>query len=231
MVVEDAEEIAQLLKTNLGEIGAEVTVVADGRQALSMAQSAHYDLIVLDLMLPGLGGLDLCRALRNAGRQMPILMLTAKSSELDRVVGLESGADDYVIKPFSVPELMARVRAIFRRMELSRAQKANAHHEPLRFAEFLIDPVAREVLRDGKPVALTSKEFDLLFLFASNPGRVYTRRQLLDFVWGSGGGVYEHTVNSHINRLRAKIEADPAHPILIETVWGVGYRFNRHFVA
>jgi DNA-binding response OmpR family regulator len=176
-------------------------------------------------MLPGLDGIEICRRLRRRSSYIPILMLTAKSSEMDRVVGLEIGADDYVTKPFSIPELLARVKAIFRRVE-ELTNDARAHIPAVLMAEDLvIDPAKRSATLKGRSIDLTAKEFDLLLHFARNPGKVYTRSQLLDRVWGYGHDGYEHTVNSHINRLRAKIEKDPAHPVYILTVWGVGYKF------
>jgi len=178
-------------------------------------------------MLPSLEGMEVCRRLRAGGDVTPILILTAKSTELDRVAGLEFGADDYLVKPFSALELVARVKAILRRVQTGRYAPPVAAGERLRFGQFVLDLAARELRLGGEPVALTPKEFDLLALFAANPGRVFTRSQLLDQVWGYGDGVYEPTVTSHINRLRGKIEPDPASPNHIETVWGTGYRFRR----
>jgi DNA-binding response OmpR family regulator len=175
-------------------------------------------------MLPGIDGLELCRRLRAQPNYLPILMLTAKSSELDRVLGLEVGADDYVTKPFSIRELLARVKALFRRVD-AMAETPAESAEVLRSNGLEIDPARRQVRLDGAEVHLTGREFDLLLHFASHPGRVYSRAQLLDLVWGYGHEGYEHTVNSHINRLRAKIEHTPADPRYILTVWGVGYKF------
>jgi len=182
-------------------------------------------LIILDLMLPGMDGLEICRRIRNHAHYTPILMLTSKTSELDRVLGLEVGADDYVSKPFSIRELMARVKAQFRRGEA--LQDSNEETGSIRQAgDLVIDVDKRRVTLAEKQIDLTAKEFDLLLQFVDHPGRVYSRMQLLDTVWGYGHEGYEHTVNSHINRLRGKIEADPAHPTYILTVWGVGYKFN-----
>lgn len=225
LVIEDSADIADLVALHLGDLGCEVKVAADGRTGLQLARGGGYDLIILDLMLPGLSGLEVCRHLRSGVDYTPILMLTAKSSELDRVLGLEIGADDYLTKPFSIRELVARVKAILRLTDrLSReAPKA----EPKIVAgDMTIDIERRSVTIAGAPVDLTAKEFDLLVQFAQNPGRVYTRQHLLDLVWGRGHLGYEHTVNSHINRLRGKIEADPAKPRFVLTVWGVGYKFN-----
>ena len=226
LVVEDEPQIARLVQGHLSDLGHSVTIVEDGRVALERARREVFDLIVLDLMLPGMDGLEVCRALRAAEVPTPILMLTAKSTELDRIVGLEFGADDYMVKPFSVLEFLARVKAILRRAELTRAHAGAQGDQHIRFGDFVLDPAGRELSRGSERIALTAKEFDLLYVFASNPGRVYTRAQLLDHVWGYGDSVYEANVTSHINRLRAKIEHDPAHPTYIQTVWGVGYRFS-----
>jgi DNA-binding response OmpR family regulator len=191
---------------------------------LAEAEAKHYDLIILDLMLPGMDGLEICRRLRSKANYTPILMLTSKSSELDRVLGLEMGADDYLTKPFSVMELIARVKAIFRRVDAIAAREVKARQQ-LEFGELAIDVERRAVKLRGAALDLTAKEFDLLLHLALNPGRVYTRTQLLDQVWGYSHSGYEHTVNSHMNRLRAKIESDPATPRYVLTVWGVGYKF------
>ena len=224
LVVEDDEDIAKLVRLQLTELGCTVKVAYDGIVGLAEAESRPYDLIILDLMLPGVDGLEICRRLRGRGRYTPILMLTAKSTELDRVLGLEMGADDYLTKPFSVLELAARVKAIFRRVD-NLANPAESV-KVIESGVLRIDADKREVTVDGKPIELTAKEFDLLLYFAENPGRVYTRAQLLDRVWGYSHSGYEHTVNSHINRLRAKIESNPNQPELIQTVWGVGYKFR-----
>jgi DNA-binding response OmpR family regulator len=210
LVVEDDREIASLIELHLKDLGCEVNLAYDGNTGLEMALGGRHSLIILDLMLP-----------------TPILMLTAKSSELDRVVGLEVGADDYLTKPFSIRELLARVKAILRRME-ALGSPATAPEEPARIRadDLVVDLDKRKVWLEGKLVHLTAKEFDLLVQFAKNPGRVYTRSQLLDLVWGYGHESYQHTVNSHINRLRSKIEKDPANPLYILTVWGVGYKFS-----
>ena len=174
-------------------------------------------------MLPGIDGLEVCQRVRRQSDYTPILMLTAKSSELDRVLGLEVGADDYLTKPFSIRELVARVKAIFRRVDALAAP--DDEDRAIVVGDLEIDPARRRATLGSRPLQLTAKEFDLLFHFARNPGRVYSRSELLDRVWGYGHGGYEHTVNSHINRLRAKIEEDPAHPRFVLTVWGVGYKF------
>ena len=226
LVVEDDRDIARLVRMQLEELSCEVTVIHDGTEGLAKAQAKDFDLVVLDLMLPGTDGLAICRGIRaKPGPYTPILMLTAKSSELDRVLGLEMGADDYLTKPFSVLELSARIKAIFRRVD-SLASPQTATPQIIETEGLRIDTERRSVTVDDKPVELTAKEFDLLLQFARNPGRVYTRTQLLDQVWGYSHSGYEHTVNSHINRLRAKIEANPNEPRYIQTVWGVGYKFR-----
>lgn len=225
LVVEDEADIAQLLNMHLRDANCLVTLAGDGHSGMQLAFRERWDLVILDLRLPGPDGLSICRALRREQAYVPILMLTSKSSELDRVLGLELGADDYVTKPFSITELMARVKAIFRRVE-SFEKRLPGRTELLCCGPLTIDTAGREVALDGAPITLTAREFDLLSHFASYPGQVFSRAQLLDSVWGYGHDGYEHTVNSHINRLRAKIEADPANPALITTVWGVGYKFE-----
>ena len=225
LVIEDDEDIARLVKLQLAELSCTVRLALDGAVGLAEAQAKRYDLIVLDLMLPGVDGLEICRRLRSQEHYTPILMLTAKSSELDRVLGLEMGADDYLTKPFSVLEFAARVKAIFRRVD-SLGKPAPDARTRIESAGLVIDTEKRIVRLHGKPIELTAKEFDLLVHFARQPGRVFSRAQLLDSVWGYSHSGYEHTVNSHINRLRTKIEANPNQPEYIETVWGVGYRFR-----
>jgi DNA-binding response OmpR family regulator len=225
LVIEDDEDIAKLVKLQLTELSCTVKLAFDGIVGLAEAESKPYDLIILDLMLPGIDGLEVCRRLRGKDRYTPILMLTAKSTELDRVLGLEMGADDYLTKPFSVLELAARVKAIFRRVDnLANPNVVTA--QVIECSNLRIDAAKRNVTLAGEQVDLTAKEFDLLLHFAENPGRVYTRAQLLDKVWGYTHSGYEHTVNSHINRLRAKIERNPNQPEFIQTVWGVGYKFR-----
>ena len=226
LVVEDERDIAQLLALHLEDIDCEATLAADGHEAMRLAFVRDWDLVILDLRLPGPDGLAICRALRRESRYVPILMLTSKSSELDRVLGLELGADDYVTKPFSVSELMARVKAIFRRVE-SLERRFPGGDDSLCVGPLTIDAAGRQVSVDGEPMTLTAREFDLLLHFARHPGQVFNRAQLLDSVWGYGHDGYEHTVNSHINRLRAKIEPDPANPKFIVTVWGVGYKLDQ----
>lgn len=223
LVIEDDRDIAELVALHLRDDGFEVELAADGETGLAAARDGGHDLVVLDLMLPGLDGLSVCRELRAGGRHIPVLMLTARSSEMDRVVGLELGADDYLTKPFSVRELVARVRALLRRVDALGRGGAEAS-ERITVGGLAIDTGKRRVSVDGEEVELTAKEFDLLLHLASHPGRVYSRTQLLDQVWGYNHAGYEHTVNSHINRLRGKVEADPAKPRYVLTVWGVGYK-------
>jgi len=225
LVIEDEKDIARLLEMHLRDANCQVTLAADGHEGMRQAFARPWDLVILDLRLPGPDGLSICRALRREHVYVPILMLTSKSSELDRVLGLELGADDYLTKPFSVSELVARVKAIFRRVE-SFQQRFNSGGETLVVGPLTIDTGTREVCLNGIPVTLTVREFDLLLHFARHPGQVFSRVQLLDSVWGYGYEGYEHTVNSHINRLRAKIEPDPSNPELITTIWGVGYKLN-----
>jgi DNA-binding response OmpR family regulator len=226
LVIEDNADIARLVMVNLRGKQMHVDHAADGAAGLDMALTGQYQLVILDLMLPGIDGLDICRALRASKIYTPVLMLTARTSELDRVLGLEVGADDYLTKPFSVPELVARVNAILRRSDQYQPSQATAASAPLQCGELCIDPDKRQVQLGGSNIELTAREFDLLWHFACNPERVFTRGQLLDSVWGYGHAGYEHTVNSHINRLRAKIEDDPAKPRYVITVWGVGYKFS-----
>jgi DNA-binding response OmpR family regulator len=233
LVVEDNHDIANLVSMHLQDLGAEVQIASNGELGLSLAQNKRFDLIILDLMLPGIDGLEICRRLRGTNNDTPILMLTAKSAELDRIVGLEMGADDYLPKPFSVRELVARAKAILRRVEThgTAASSSTNDEDKLTAGALELEPAKRRVSVSGKEVELTAREFDLLWHFASHPGQVFSRSQLLDSVWGYGHEGYEHTVNSHINRLRAKIEQDPSSPTYILTVWGVGYKFSDRLPA
>jgi DNA-binding response OmpR family regulator len=227
LLAEDQADIRDLIALNLRNAGYEVTAVGDGQAALARQTEAPADLLILDLMMPGLDGLEVCKALRARGRATPILMLTAKSTELDRVLGLELGADDYLTKPFSMAELLARVKALLRRAELLRAaQGAPAAQQAVRNGELEILPGRREVRVGGRPLEFTALEFDLLLHFATHPGHVFSRAQLLDAVWGYSHEGYEHTVTTHINRLRAKLEADPMQPRFILTVRGAGYKMR-----
>ncbi len=225
LVIEDDADIGELLAIHLRDLGCTIELVADGREGLDRAIAGEHDLIILDLGLPGVDGTEICQRVRMTTGYTPILILTARSSDLDRIVGLEMGADDYVTKPFNILELLARVKALFRRIDAI-GGSTRATSEVVRSGDLKIDLNRHMVNVSGRPVQLTAKEFDLLVQFATNPGRVYTRAQLLDLVWGYSHSGYEHTVNSHINRLRSKIEDDPSSPGYIVTVWGVGYKFR-----
>jgi len=232
LVIEDNPDIAHLVALHLGDLGIAVDQAFRGDDGLSKAKNTRYDLIILDVMLPGVDGIEISRQIRSEEYYVPILMLTAKSSELDRVLGLEIGADDYLTKPFSIRELIARVKAIFRRAEaMGEASTKNEGEEILVIGDLELDSEKRKCKKQNKEIELTAKEFDLLWYFAEHPGRVYTRAQLLDSIWGYGNEGYEHTVNSHINRLRAKIEKNPSKPDYILTVWGVGYKFTEEVEA
>lgn len=224
LIIEDNADIADLVEFHLTELGFTTERERDGEEGLRRATQESFDLIVLDLMLPGREGLEICRQLRANSSQVPIFMLTARSSEIDRVLGFEMGADDYLTKPFSVMEFCARVKALFRRLDMGGGQESAK--DLIRVKGISIDLARHEVALEGKPVVLTAKEFDLLSFLASHPGRVFTRGQLLEQVWGYMHDGYEHTVNSHINRLRNKIEPNPANPQHILTVWSVGYKFH-----
>ncbi len=224
LVIEDEKEISDLLEIHLTDLNCQVTKANDGKVGLDLAINEQFDLIVLDIMLPSLDGIEICKEVRKREIYIPILMLTAKSEEFDKVLGLEIGADDYLTKPFSIREFIARVKAIFRRVEAS--QKTDAENVIINVGELKIDVQKRRVILGGNRVELTQKEFDLLHLLATHPGRTYTREQLLNTVWGYQYNGYEHTVNSHINRLRTKIEDDLSNPKFIRTSWGVGYWFN-----
>jgi DNA-binding response OmpR family regulator len=227
LIVEDEPDIAHLVQNHLQDAGYQTDIANNGAAAMTLFKQNNYQLVILDLMLPDTDGLTLCRKMRTYETYVAILMLTAKSTELDRVLGLEMGADDYLTKPFSVPELMARIKALFRRIDaLKEGSSEITEQESLERDGIRIDVNKRSVKVDGEPVDLTAREFDLLLFFARHPGRVFSRIQLLDKVWGYNHDGYEHTVNSHINRLRSKIEKDPSEPEYVLTVWGVGYKFR-----
>ncbi len=225
LVIEDDPDFADLLRIHLRDLGYAVERVAEGRAGLRKALSGHYALVILDLMLPELDGLEVCKRIRAENPYLPILMLTARAEELDKVLGLELGADDYLTKPFSIRELIARVKALFRRIEIDQQNLQREAGQDLRYGDLLVEPEKRKVTLRNQTVELTAKEFDLLLLFAQHPGRAYSRQELLDLVWGYQYSGYSHTVNTHINRLRSKIEDDPSNPVYIKTVWGLGYRF------
>jgi len=225
LIVEDDAHIADLLRMHLSDEGYAVEHAADGEAGVALLERGNWDALVLDLMLPGIDGLEICRRARAMARYTPIIITSARSSEVHRILGLELGADDYLAKPFSVLELVARVRALLRRSDaISRNAKLEAGS--LEADGLAIDPLARELHVDGRLVELTPREFDLLYFFARHPGKVFSRMDLLNQVWGYRHDGYEHTVNTHINRLRLKVEADPANPRRILTVWGRGYKFG-----
>ncbi|KWR89951.1 response regulator transcription factor [Cupriavidus sp. IDO] len=224
LLVEDDVGIANVLVMHLRDERFEVVHSADGAEGLRLLEQGGWDALVLDLMLPGVDGLEICRRARAMTRYTPIIITSARSSEVHRILGLELGADDYLAKPFSVLELVARVKALLRRVEAT-ARDVRADAGSLDLAGLTIDPLAREATVDGKRLDLTPREFDLLYFFARHAGKVFSRMDLLNAVWGYQHEGYEHTVNTHINRLRAKIEANPAQPRRILTVWRRGYRF------
>ncbi len=223
LIVEDDAHIAELLRMHLRDEGYAVTHAADGHSGLRELERGSWDALILDLMLPGIDGLEICRRARAMTRYTPIIITSARSSEVHRILGLELGADDYLAKPFSVLELVARVKALLRRSD-ALARNARLDSGSLDLSGLQIDPLAREVRVAGKPIELTPREFDLLYFFARHPGKVFSRLDLLNQVWGYQHDGYEHTVNTHINRLRIKVEADPADPRRILTVWGRGYK-------
>ena len=225
LIVEDQEDIGALIAVNLESLNFATRHLTNGRDGFELARREHFDLIILDIMLPGMNGLDICQQLRQLNNFCPILMLTAKKSEADRVVGLEVGADDYLTKPFSVRELQARVKAMLRRVSFNESQGQDEDDDVRYFGDLSIDLQKRSVGLKGESIKLTAKEFDLLFYMANHPGKVFTREQLLNAVWGHRHDGYEHTVNSHINRLRAKLESGVGEPKYVLTVWGVGYKF------
>ena len=222
LVVDDEPSIVEIVTLYLQRAGYTVRSAADGHAALRALTAGKPDLVVLDLMLPGVDGLEITRRLRAEG-ETPIIMLTSRSEETDRIVGLEMGADDYVVKPFSPQELVSRVRAVLRRTG-NAAQTERA--EVLRFGPVQIDPGTRLVTIDGEEIVLTAKEFDLLWMLAGHPRQVFSRTQLLDRVWGETEYLDPSTVTVHVRRLREKIEPDPSAPAYIQTVWGVGYKFE-----
>lgn len=225
LVIEDQGDLRTLISLHLREAGCRVATCSSGAQGLQRALSERWELIVLDLSLPEVDGIEICRQVRALDIYVPILMLTARSAESDRVFGLDAGADDYLTKPFGIVELVARVRAILRRVEQLRSVPSMTRGM-LRTLDLKIDLDRRTVQRDGECINLTAKEFELLAFLAGHPGTVYSRAQLLDLVWSTTHDAFEHTVSSHINRLRAKLEPDPGSPRYLQTIWGVGYRFS-----
>ena len=224
LVVEDDADIAELLRLNLADEGYGMEVAPDGEAAITLLDGGPWDAVILDLMLPGMDGMAVCRHIRALPRYTPIIIISAKSAETERILGLEQGADDYITKPFSLLEVKARVKALFRRAE-AMGHTARLESGLLEQGSLHIDPIARTVRLNDSSLDLAAREFDLLFFFARHPNQVFSRLDLLKQVWGYSHEGYEHTVNTHINRLRGKIEANPAKPEYILTVWGVGYRF------
>jgi DNA-binding response OmpR family regulator len=222
LIVDDEPNIREVVGLYLRRDGHTIVSATDGEEALEVFRESEPDLVVLDLMLPKMSGLEVCRRMR-AGRKVPLIMLTARGEEEERIVGLSLGADDYVVKPFSPRELAARVAAVLRRVEES---SGDADQKVLSFDGLRIDPNTREILVRGEPATLTAREFDLLHHLASSPGRVYTRDQLMELVWGYTFSADTSTVTVHVRRLREKIESDPANPRYLQTVWGVGYKFG-----
>jgi DNA-binding response OmpR family regulator len=224
LIVEDDIHIADLLRMHLQDEGYQVTHCADGAQGLAQLRTGGWDALILDIMLPGVDGLEICRQARAMTTYTPIIITSARASEVHRILGLELGADDYLPKPFSVLELVARVKALLRRAD---AMSRNQRNEggALELNGVRVDPLTRQASVNGSALDLTPREFDLLYFFIKHPEKVFSRLDLLNQVWGYQHDGYEHTVNTHINRLRAKIEADPADPTRILTVWGKGYRY------
>ncbi len=226
LIIEDDTEISKVVSINLESHGIKTEQVHDGLLGLKRAKSFEFDLIILDIMLPSLDGISICRKLREENYDTPILMLTAKIDEIDLVLSLELEADDYMKKPFSMRELLARVGALIRRSEKTVNKIDEESQEKLQFGELVIDYTKHQVFIREKILNLTVKEFELLTLFAKNPGRVFSRSDLLNTIWGYNFEGYEHTVNTHINRLRNKLETDPSNPKYLLTVWGLGYKFS-----
>ena len=223
LIVEDDVDIADVLSLHLRDERYEVVHSADGDEGLRLLEQGGWDALILDLMLPGVDGLEICRRARAMTRYTPIIITSARSSEVHRILGLELGADDYLAKPFSVLELVARVKALLRRVDAV-ANDLRLDTGRLEVAGISIDPLAREASVDGRRIELTPREFDLLYWFARHPGKVFSRMDLLNAVWGYQHEGYEHTVNTHINRLRMKVEEDAGEPRRIVTVWGRGYK-------
>ena len=225
LIVEDDPHIAELVSLHLTDVGCQVTIENDGLAGHDRALRETFNLLILDINLTKMTGLDICKAVRKHRKYVPIMMMTAKSDENDIVMGLEVGADDYITKPFSVKELVARVKAVLRRTQAMNVDLAKSG-KVLQYEGLSIDTENRTVILRGERVDLTPKEYDLLYILAKKPGRSFSRQQLLDAVWGYEFEGLEHTVNSHINRLRIKVEKDVQNPTFILTTWGVGYRFN-----
>jgi two-component system, OmpR family, alkaline phosphatase synthesis response regulator PhoP len=229
LIIEDDHDLALLITEHLQTEGYEVLATYNGRIGLDTFRSGDWAIVLLDWMLPGMSGIEVLREIREQDAQTPVLMLTARGEETDKVLGLELGCDDYMVKPFSLRELTARIKVIRRRFSLAQQIADGDEEEILEFGDLMIDPAKRRVSLANETVQLTVKEFDLLKTLAAKPGRTFSRSQLLDLVWQQDSDVYEHTVNSHVNRLRGKIEENPNRPKFVLTVWGVGYRFTDDF--
>ena len=226
LIIEDVNDIAKIISLNIKDLNLESTHVNNGKDGLKAALTGSYSLIILDLMLPEIDGITVCSEIRKKDANTPILILTAKGNEIDRVLGLEIGADDYMTKPFSVRELVARIKALLRRSRITNLNEITKYEKILIQNNLSLNLKNRDVLLNNKPIDLTVKEFELLTLFMENPGRTFTREELLEKIWGYNYEGYEHTVNTHINRLRKKIEKNLSDPEYLKTVWGVGYKFN-----
>ncbi len=227
LIVEDSEDIGRLLVSCLRDMGSSITWAEDGFEGIRLATNENWDLVILDIELPGPSGLEICRTLRAAHPLTSVIMLTSRNSEYDHVLGLDNGADDYITKPFSLMALIARIKAIFRKMEAINSSHS-VDSEQIVINSLDININNRQARLSGETLDLTAREFDLLLFFARHPGRVFNRAELLDGVWGYNHDGYEHTVNSHINRLRTKLEADPRNPEYIMTCWGVGYKMQEN---
>ncbi len=225
LIIEDDEDIADLIAIHLSDMDCQVTKLDNGRVGYEKAMQKTYDLIVLDIMLPEMDGLEICSRLRKEKNTTPIVMLTAKTEEIDKITGLEYGADLYATKPFNIVQFKAMLKALFRRIDISRSETVTQPIEVIQIDDISINVIKKCVHKNRIRIDLTPKEFDLLVLLATHPGHSYSREQLLSLIWGYEYQAYEHTVNSHINRLRAKIETDVANPKFILTSWGIGYRF------
>jgi DNA-binding response OmpR family regulator len=226
LIIEDDIHIIGLLEIHLKDLNCEVVYATNGLDGLEMALNRPFDLVILDIVIPFMNGLELCRRIRAQFQKIPILIISAKAEEIDKVLGLETGADDYITKPFGIREFIARVNVIFRRREISMTPSEETKNTFIRFGDLEIDIEKRKISLQGTRIELSPKEFELFVLMATNPGKSYSRQRLLNLVWGYDFDGYEHTVNSHINRLRGKIEPDLSKPKYILTTWGIGYRFN-----
>ena len=225
LIVEDDQGIQRMISDYFRHVGYEVITANDGESGIRAALDERPDALILDIMLPKTDGFSVCRHIRERNPSLPILILTAKDDVVDKVLGLEMGADDYITKPFSLRELEARLKSVLRRMRAKANENEEGDQAPIVRGHLRIDPTRREITIGGRIVDLTPKEFELLALFASHPGRVYSRKFLLENIWDYTYSGYDRTIDSHINRLRSKIEEDPEHPKMVITVWGVGYKF------